>query len=503
MHCRHQPLAGTSTISSVAPSAMLPRVTASKQKRRASGCTDDRRPISNTTSFTRWAFSRRAVSSTICSTPSASDISCIVYFQRIGQTGIKRQYRLIECLSCLIQANESAIRQQRDKRTGIGKKTIRRRLHLIAGHLAVNKLHGMSQATACRQRLADTPSIAARRGHRKGQTARQRGRGRFDIGQTNCIRLGNRMRNRQARRVGRFASPKSQPAIRIERGFGGRRATRFPCSSAQLGLACRGQWTQPLFQQGTAQVGTFRFVPPPAPGNKRLPRRRQAHRHRPIEQQSPEVFMQRLDPQRSRCGLAWRLTQRRMDGCLRSRSLRLGAQRKQVRNRRDHAFRRLTNEQSRHRGTLQIDHQVADLTIYPTGTHPQAANRSHSPSAKTLREFRMTITPLTSVARRITTPHPLRQQSCFWSPMRTPRNLALTQGMCHTRQKPRTSRITQEFWHLAFCRTRITPAAAHEKKPSRLTGKLTLYIDTGFDGHQPKAIQLVLESPKRRNVCPK
>src|SRR5574343_1367363 len=132
MHCRHQPLAGTSTISSVAPSAMLPRVTASKQKRRASGCTDDRRPISSTTSFTRLAFSRRAVSSTICSTPSASDISCIVNFQRVGQTGIKRQYRLFECLTGLIQANESAIGKQRGERRRVGEEPVGRRLDPVA-----------------------------------------------------------------------------------------------------------------------------------------------------------------------------------------------------------------------------------------------------------------------------------------------------------------------------------------------------------------------------------
>ena len=33
-------------------------------------------------------------------------------FQRVGQTGIKRQYRLFECLTGLIQANESAIGKQ-------------------------------------------------------------------------------------------------------------------------------------------------------------------------------------------------------------------------------------------------------------------------------------------------------------------------------------------------------------------------------------------------------
>src|SRR5574343_1881065 len=129
MHCRHRPLPGTSTISSVGPSAMLPRVTASKQKRSASGCTEDRRPISSTTSLMRRAFSRRAVSSTICSTPSASDISCIVNFQRIRQTGVERQYRLIERLASLIQANESAIGEQGGERRRVGEEAVGRRLN--------------------------------------------------------------------------------------------------------------------------------------------------------------------------------------------------------------------------------------------------------------------------------------------------------------------------------------------------------------------------------------
>src|SRR5574343_1823983 len=154
----HQPLPGTSTISSRALSAMLPRATASKQNFSASGCTDDMRPISSTTSLPRLAFSRRAVSSTICNTPSASDISCIVNFQRVGQTGIKRQYRLSEGLSCLIQPNKSAIGEQRGERSSIGEVAIGRRLHLVACHLAIDDMHGVAQAPPRRQRLANAPA---------------------------------------------------------------------------------------------------------------------------------------------------------------------------------------------------------------------------------------------------------------------------------------------------------------------------------------------------------
>src|SRR5574343_1973675 len=179
----HQPAPGTSTISSSALSAMLPRVTASKQNFSASGCTDDMRPISSTTSFTQLAFSRRAVSSTICNTPSASDISCIVNFQRVGQTGIKRQYRLIEGLSCLIQPNKSAIGEQRVKRPGISEVAIGRRLYLIARHFAIDDMHGVAQAPPCRQRLANAPASLARPDDGKGLAGSQPGHGGLGFGQ--------------------------------------------------------------------------------------------------------------------------------------------------------------------------------------------------------------------------------------------------------------------------------------------------------------------------------
>ena len=77
---------GTSTISSVAASrAMLPRVTASKQNagRPAAPTTVGR--FQHDQLDTLRVFTR-AVSSTVAA-PSASDISCIVNFQGIGQAG--------------------------------------------------------------------------------------------------------------------------------------------------------------------------------------------------------------------------------------------------------------------------------------------------------------------------------------------------------------------------------------------------------------------------------
>jgi hypothetical protein len=54
-----------------------PCITRSKQKARASGSTDDKRPISRTTVLTLLNPWTRPASSTIWRIPSASDISCI------------------------------------------------------------------------------------------------------------------------------------------------------------------------------------------------------------------------------------------------------------------------------------------------------------------------------------------------------------------------------------------------------------------------------------------
>ena len=75
----HQPVPGRQTISSRAPSAMLSRVTTSKQKLMASTSTPESWPISSQTALTLSNFCSRAASSIKCNTPSASDISCIGY----------------------------------------------------------------------------------------------------------------------------------------------------------------------------------------------------------------------------------------------------------------------------------------------------------------------------------------------------------------------------------------------------------------------------------------
>ena len=67
---------GTAMISSVAPAAMLSRVTASKQNFMASTSTPESCPISSQTALTRAKSCSRAASSINCSTPSASAISC-------------------------------------------------------------------------------------------------------------------------------------------------------------------------------------------------------------------------------------------------------------------------------------------------------------------------------------------------------------------------------------------------------------------------------------------
>ena len=74
---RQRASAGSVTISSLAPSAKLPRITTSKPKRRASGSTEDSGP---TSSVIRFTFSNLAVSASdlrMSSRLSHSDISCI------------------------------------------------------------------------------------------------------------------------------------------------------------------------------------------------------------------------------------------------------------------------------------------------------------------------------------------------------------------------------------------------------------------------------------------
>src|SRR5208282_1253089 len=89
----HQAAPGVVTISSLARSARLPRVTASKQKRMASGSTYDSAPISSHTALTRASPFWRAVPSTISSTLSASAISCMAHLDPIPDAGIERLYR--------------------------------------------------------------------------------------------------------------------------------------------------------------------------------------------------------------------------------------------------------------------------------------------------------------------------------------------------------------------------------------------------------------------------
>ena len=72
----HQPAPGGRAISSRAPSASVPRATASKQNSSASGSTWLNAPTSTTTRVTRCAPSLRAASTAMSTMLSVSDISC-------------------------------------------------------------------------------------------------------------------------------------------------------------------------------------------------------------------------------------------------------------------------------------------------------------------------------------------------------------------------------------------------------------------------------------------